>query len=752
VQIINLRIRNYRTLLDVNIDTINHFNLFIGKNNSGKSTVLSAIQAVYSILSNGSVVNLKPVIGTLRDFHSRPDDRREGIPASTPPDPISLTATFRFEPGFYGRFAAKIIDGNPGLKTAVEATGEPHSLVISINIEPAPRSFSFVHKITIHEKSPTEGGRSWTLLEVPPAVAHELCDVSRTIMQVEQDQRLLKRMIANTDAADWNAARRGGPREEIRYGGVFNVLRRYGEELSPHVMRAAEKLFEDGSTYDEFRSALEELAAAEGARARSAKDLILANNLTTFGGEDRKIPEYVAYLLSEISKIKVTYLTEYRKPIGAEEAQRLLLLKTRRGGGNTFSTIQRTVSDLLGVRVDAYSSEQPSRQSPAAELDVDDFLAEVNGSGIREALRLVLDTSFERPNVLLVEEPEIHLHPALETSMMRYLRDLSESSQVFISTHSTNFVDHADTQNVYLVSKERATTISLLEYREIEEKVPQELGVRLSSLFFYDRLVFVEGPSDELVLRQISDVLEVKLNQSNVGFILLRGIGNLGHYAAKEILSFLSKRQVRLWFFVDRDERAEEEIAVMKERLGGGAILFPTRSRELENYLLNPSANVRHLKNRFAEAGAADNSPTEAEFSELLTVKADHLKSYTILKHAIASRKPIYPARDLGIDLAKEIDVTPVLQSEINASLETLSKEAEAIKETVDVITKDINARWEKDKLDLVPGSILLDQVYKEYGLRFEKLRDSPQLAKLMRAEDVDRELAQLIRTLGNEG
>lgn len=108
---------------------------------------------------------------------------------------------------------------------------------------------------------------------------------------------------------------------------------------------------------------------------------------------------------------------------------------------------------------------------------------EVNGSGIREALRLVLDTEFSDPDLLLVEEPEIHLHPALEMNTMRYLKRVSAVRQVFVTTHSTNFMDTVEPQNVYLVSKDRATTTTKLGFQDAEERIPEELGLRLSSLF-----------------------------------------------------------------------------------------------------------------------------------------------------------------------------------------------------------------------------------------------------------------------------
>jgi putative ATP-dependent endonuclease of the OLD family len=192
-----------------------------------------------------------------------------------------------------------------------------------------------------------------------------------------------------------------------------------------------------------------------------------------------------------------------------------------RGGGAVLASIQQTVNSLLGVSIDAFAgpvSDRPSvlrprASGPSAELDVDDFLVQVNGSGVREALRLVLDVEFERPHILLVEEPEIHLHPALEIAMMRYLRSVSADTQVFVTTHSTNFLDTTDIQTVYLVSKAAATVVERLSLTDMDTSISRELGIRLSSVFMYDKLVFVEGTTDELVLRELAAKIGVNLSQ-----------------------------------------------------------------------------------------------------------------------------------------------------------------------------------------------------------------------------------------------
>src|SRR5437764_13310640 len=110
--------------------------------------------------------------------------------------------------------------------------------------------------------------------------------------------------------------------------------------------------------------------------------------------------------------------------------------------------------------------------------------------------------------------------------MMRYLKHVSASCQVFATTHSTGFLDTSQLTNVYLVSKDGSTHVQLVTREEAETLVPKELGIRLSSLFMFDRLVFVEGQSDEDVIREWASILGVNLSQANVGFLPMHGVHN----------------------------------------------------------------------------------------------------------------------------------------------------------------------------------------------------------------------------------
>ena len=80
------------------------------------------------------------------------------------------------------------------------------------------------------------------------------------------------------------------------------------------------------------------------------------------------------------------------------------------------------------------------------------------GSGVRNVLVLALfqafAKSFRGDAVLGIEEPELYLHPHAQRSLMRQFEELAEAgNQIFISTHSSNFLDVARSDRIVLVER-----------------------------------------------------------------------------------------------------------------------------------------------------------------------------------------------------------------------------------------------------------------------------------------------------------
>jgi hypothetical protein len=338
---------------------------------------------------------------------------------------------------------------------------------------------------------------------------------------------------------------------------------------------------------------------------------------------------------------------------------------------------------------------------------------------------------------------------------MRYLKRISSTCQVFLTTHSTNFLDTADSKNQYLVSRAESTQVQLLDREEAEAQLPRELGIRLSSLFMYDRLVFVEGPTDEDVLREWASKLKVNFGQANVGFVHMGGVRNFTHFAAEATLSFLSKRQVKIWFLVDRDEKEASEVAKLKERVGAAGTVVIFQGRELENFLLCPRAIAEfiHLKRVLSGNLAAGAAPTEAEVRNALDQCAEGLKQDTVDKRvAKLLCKPIYPSIKRGLEEQNAGSTT----ERIGKELERLIQELDSIKANAARVYEEqssgVDNAWNSDKLSIVPGDELLDTVCRRYDVRFKKeFGDGVRLARLMRDDEIDTEIAEFIRLVGSD-
>jgi len=551
--------------------------------------------------------------------------------------------------------------------------------------------------------------------------------------------------VPDVPPEEWKRIKEGGPRRYIYFP-------RSTTAPSPTVESQVEELLRRSESQPSFRDSARSLSVSIQSEASAILDEPLRNRIASFSGQEDAVPGYVTHLLERIAAIKVLYLTERREPIGRREAKQLLELKIKRGGPEKLRTIQQTVSSLLGVEIDAFQAETTSASDDAgAELDVDRFLVQVNGAGIREALRLLLDYEFSKPDILLVEEPEIHLHPALETSMMRYMKKMGEESQIFITTHSTNFLDTAEMRNVYLVSKNGETNVQLINMSEAQESIPRELGIRLSAVFMFDRLVFVEGPTDEDVLREWASILNINLAQMSVSFVPMGGVRNLAAYATEQTISFLSKRQVRLWFVIDRDERDEAEVQKLIGSLGNRVKTCVLTRRELENYLVVPRAISEFVRLKRELSAAGDKTiPSEREILKAIGDSADLLKHVAVERRVVKQAcSPIYPDRKAILNRAEGTFVERV-KEELSRQGAELVDTLNGIEEIIKNHTRTIDENWATRKTEVVPGDLLLDEVCKQFGVRFNKERDSSRLAGLMKPDEVAIEIRDLLRELSS--
>ena len=151
----------------------------------------------------------------------------------------------------------------------------------------------------------------------------------------------------------------------------------------------------------------------------------------------------------------------------------------------------------------------------------------------------------EDNSVIVIDEPELSVHPALQKKLLNLLLSYSDRMQIIISTHSPYFINWetitAGAQLVRVVKEETDTkcyaitdtTRSAFKNLMRDVNNPHVLGIEANeALFLEDNIILVEGQEDVVILNRICRDLELELNGSFYGW----GVGGASKMEAFLVL------------------------------------------------------------------------------------------------------------------------------------------------------------------------------------------------------------------------
>ncbi|MBD8454311.1 ATP-dependent nuclease [Serratia rubidaea] len=142
--------------------------------------------------------------------------------------------------------------------------------------------------------------------------------------------------------------------------------------------------------------------------------------------------------------------------------------------------------------------------------------------------------------LLLIEEPEAHLHPQRQLRLMSFLQEQAKKErtdhqhiQIIVTTHSPSLASELHLDNIALVEGGRAfplckgkTQLSPSDYRFLE----RFLDVTKANLLFARAVMIVEGDAENILLPVLAKLLGRDFHHHGVSVVNVGGVG-LGRYA-----------------------------------------------------------------------------------------------------------------------------------------------------------------------------------------------------------------------------
>lgn len=161
------------------------------------------------------------------------------------------------------------------------------------------------------------------------------------------------------------------------------------------------------------------------------------------------------------------------------------------------------------------------------------------GEGLQNILVISILKAFETHRkagaILLIEEPEMFLHPQMQRSLYKTLRKISVTNQIIYTTHSPHFVSVPEYEDVAIVRKTSSGTSvrrsNLPPGPKFKEKLIKELDPERSEMFFATRLLLVEGDTEKLALPAYASRMGLDLDNAGASVVEVGGKNNLLAFA-----------------------------------------------------------------------------------------------------------------------------------------------------------------------------------------------------------------------------
>lgn len=173
---------------------------------------------------------------------------------------------------------------------------------------------------------------------------------------------------------------------------------------------------------------------------------------------------------------------------------------------------------------------------------------------ILSLLEAYIDESNNIPSIIMMEDPEIYLHPSLQKVASEILYRLSKKNQVIFSTHSPNLLFNFNSRQIKQVLLDEQYYTTVKENTDIDE-VLDDLGYSANDFMNVSFVFIVEGKQDRnrlplLLEKYYSEIYNSEGQLQRIAIIPTNSCTNIKTYAN---LKYINKLYLKDQFLMIRD-------------------------------------------------------------------------------------------------------------------------------------------------------------------------------------------------------
>ncbi len=237
------------------------------------------------------------------------------------------------------------------------------------------------------------------------------------------------------------------------------------------------------------------------------------------------------------------------------------------------------------------------------------YLIRQNGLGYNNILSMATELSSSKESsiddflLMLLEEPEAHLHPQLLYLLNDFLQE-NNNMQIILTSHSPTLISRFKINKLIALQKNedkiKISNLSKIEFDEGEQEIIERyLDVTKSQMFFAKGIIFVEGITEALLINEFSKTLNRDLDKYAVEIVNINGVDFEPFAKIFQVEKNKNLLSIKCAIITDDDRctnSSDNEYFIRKEEIESYSKIVDDEFEKISNKLNNGNISNRAKK------------------------------------------------------------------------------------------------------------------------------------------------------------